>query len=192
MKTKWIANEFNYDGTQLRPLYCYLNHGLLGNAIIAWRGACDISFEHMLDGEDFIQKSRICGSDMIHFVSEIFECDFFGGVALQRLFTSIVHEVLTELTPSFSKLIIRDGDDLYLINANSSEKKKLSISVATKSVHSVLIHFAINIRNEGTPVVTACLQDLDVDFSEFANKVLKKFSMEVTSIQEATWKVKSV
>ncbi len=186
MKTSWLVDQFIYDGTQLRPLFCYLQHGLLGNACVAWRGPCDVSFEHMVDGEDLLQKSQIAGSDMVHFVAEIFDLNLLGGVALQRLLTGIVRESLVALNPTQGLKILRDGDDLYW------DGRKLSISVAAKATNSVLIHFAINFSTNGTPVPTAGLQELNILPEDLAKLVLNKFSAEFISIQEASWKVKPV
>jgi hypothetical protein len=53
-----------------------------------------------------------------------------------------------------------------------------------------MIHFALNITNEGTPVPTCSLEDLQIDPKNFAEKVLKAFSEEYVSITEATQKVR--
>ena len=186
MKTKWLEKSEKYDGSQLRPLFCYLEHGLLGNACVSWAGACEVSFDHMVDGEDLLQNAAIRGSEMVHFIAEIFETNLMSGVALQRLFANIVREVLVDMGAARAREILREGDDLYL------DKNKLSISIATKSTNSVLIHFAVNISNKGTPVPTLSLQDLKVEPEGFARKVLAAFGSEFESIQTACWKVKPV
>ena len=47
MKTLWLENKLKYDGKQLQPLFNYLSHGILGDSLVGWQGACDIPFEHM-------------------------------------------------------------------------------------------------------------------------------------------------
>ena len=185
MKTKWLEKKMKYDGTQLHSLFGYMKHKISGDSCIAWQGACDISFEHMVDGEDVLAESEIRGSDMVHFIIEIFDRSLFSAVLLQRLFTNIVRETLQNMTKN-KYLIFREGDDLYW------EKKKLSISIATKSQVSVLIHFAVNVSNKGTPVPTACLSDFKVAPQKFAQAAMNRLRAELESVKFATVKVRSV
>lgn len=185
MKTLWIDQIIKYDGTQLRSLFAYLDHQVLGNSAVAFRGACDVSFEHMIDGEDLLQQAQICGSDMLHFIFEIFDEKLITGVFVQRLFASIVQNKVQEKSKG-NFFLKREGDDLYLNDA------KLSISIAAHSPQSILVHFAMNISNKGTPVKTSSLEDLNIEPVEFAKELLKDFSEEYKNIQEATWKVKPV
>ncbi|MEZ0391367.1 MAG: DUF366 family protein [Pseudobdellovibrionaceae bacterium] len=186
MKTQWLNQTVKYDGTQLRSLYAYLGHQLLGDSAVAWRGACDVSFEHMVDGEDLLDGSLIRGSDMVHFIIEIFDQSLMSGVLLQRLFAGIVRDVLWQLSPLANLEIQRQGDDLYW------NQKKLSISIATQSPVSTMVHFAINVSPEGAPVAAAGLLDLQVDVKKFAEACLQQLQQEYQSMQEATWKVRPV
>jgi len=188
MKTKFIEQEMAYDGTQLRSLFAYLNYELLGDSAVAWMGPCHIDFEHMVDGEDLLQKAQICGDNMLHFIVEKFDVNLFSAVAIQRLLASIVIDGLKQLSPEKDKVngLVRDGDDIFL------QKQKLSISIATSSPTSQLIHFAVNITNVGTPVETLCLQELSVDPKQLAHWVLDRLAQEVHTITEATQKVKWV
>src|SRR5665213_200594 len=172
-----------YDGAQLVSLNSYLKHGLLGDSIVAWVGACDVSFEHMVDGEDIIEKESIAGDKMIHFIVEKFDISLYAAVALQRLLASIVKDQL--LTMSKEKLF-REGDDIYLGD------RKLSISIATQSPVSSLIHFAVNVTNKGTPVKTLSLEDLGVEAKPFAIEIMNRFCKETEGIHQATMKVKWV
>jgi hypothetical protein len=180
-----------YDGTQLRSLFAYLDHGILGDSIVSWVGPCHVSFEHMVDGEDLRDQSEIRGSRMVHFIVEKFSASLAETVALQRLLSSIAKDVLLEkLGPQPRFPIRRAGDDLYV--ALPEGEGKLSISIATVSPVSGLIHFAVNVSNQGTPVKTAALEDLRVPAEEFAAAVLQAFSQEMNSVREATCKVKWV
>jgi len=185
LKTKWINKKIMYTGSELRSLYAYLEHGILGDSIIAFRGPCKVEFSEMVDGEDLLEKSKIEGSDMVHFIFEIFDRPLFCGVLLQRLFASVVIDVLQELSKKPLNLI-RCGDDIY------QSKKKLSISIATRSPNSSMIHFAVNVSNKGTPVETCCLSDFSIDAKKFAELCLKSIQAEYESILIATQKVKSV
>jgi uncharacterized protein len=183
VKAKWIDKKIKYDGSQLRPLFNYLDQGLLGDSVVAFCGPCDVSTQHMVDGEDLIAGAKICGSNMLHFLFEVFDCDLTAAVLLQRLFASIVGETVEDMAKQKLK---RDGDDLYL------GKKKFSISIAAPAVNSRLIHFAVNVSNKGTPVETVSLEDFSIEPKAFAEKVMKKISSEYLSVVQARQKVRPV
>lgn len=193
LKTKWIETNDLYDGQQLRPLYNYQVHDLVGSSVVAWVGPCDVHVDHMKDLVDLKNNEKICGKSMLHFVFEIFDLQLLGAVFLQRLFASIVFGELmkTEGLRSASaalpreKHLHREGDDLYFNDG------KLSISVAIPSVRSSLIHFALNVVNEGTPVKTCALSDFGIDPREFANNVFARIENEFTTSVEATYQVRS-
>ncbi len=185
MKTHWLEKPLKYDGTQLKHLWAYLNFGILGDSIVAFQGPCDISFEHMVDGEDLNAKAEIRGSHMLHFIIEKFDVSLFAMVAVQRLTTAIAKDLLQEMSPKAYELR-REGDDLFL------NEKKLSISIATLSNMSAMMHFALNISNNGTPVPTLSLEDLGVKPEAFAKHLMDKLSLEIQSILDATRKVRAV
>ncbi len=186
MKTHWISEISHYSGQELSPLRNYLQFSLLGDSCLAWRGPCQIHFADMIDGEDLKQSAQICGSDMVHFVFEVFNVDLTAGVLLQRLFASIIADEIYTETQGQVRLS-RSGDDLCW-----KENRKFSISIATLARQSALVHFAFNVSNKGTPVPTSALEDfgLDSKVSEFAQKILSRISLEWTSIKEATFKVR--
>jgi uncharacterized protein len=186
MKTKWLKQNSKYDGTQLRSLYAYLEHKILGDSAVSWVGPCDVNFEHMVDGEDLLDRSVIRGSNMVHFIVEVFDQNLMSGVLLQRLFANIVRDVLIELSPLKNLEILRIGDDLYWKN------KKLSISIATRSPVSTLVHFAVNVSAKGTPVEAGGLEDLKVPTRKFAEKCLESLKDEYESCTDATRKVRPV
>jgi hypothetical protein len=191
MKSHFIQNEFAYDGSQLRSLFAYLGHGIQGTSIISWIGACDISNEHMIDGEDLLAGETIAGARMVHFIIERFETQLFGAVALQRLMASIVMDICREHvgagasgSAEMASIFRREGDDVYFGDG------KLSISIATLTPISALIHFAVNVNNDGTPVKTAALSDFGFDAETFAHRVMGHVVREVESIEIATVKVR--
>lgn len=186
MKAKFLHVDEKYDGAQLVSLRNYLKHGLLGDSVVAWIGPCDVTLDHMVDGEDLVAGAEIRGGSMLHFIVEKFDCTLLAAVGLQRLLASIVRDELSA-SGEIGKGLFRDGDDIY-----SSDRRKLSISIATQSPVSSLIHFAVNVSNEGTPVKTLSLGDLKVEPKAFAEKILAKFCSEVDSIVEATHKVRWV
>ena len=72
------------------------------------------------------------------------------------------------------------------------DDSKLSISVATVSPLSSLIHFGINITSTNTPVKTKGLKDYDIEPYEFANLVIDRYTKEIEKIQTSRCKVKWV
>lgn len=186
MKVKKIKKRILYDGSQLRSLYAYQNYGIMGDSILIWRGPCDVSPEFMVDGEDKREDALIAGHDMIHLIIEKFGEGLGFAVAMQRLIAAVVKdevEALVRVKSINRKKLFRDGDDIYYGN------KKFSISIATVSPVSALIHFAINVTNEGTPVKTCALSDFAINPDIFAERVLKRVQAEMLSLFKATTKV---
>lgn len=186
MQFRFVNDNHVYDGQQLRSLYAYLNYGVLGDSTLAWVGPCRVQAEHMVDGEDLLANATIAGAKMLHFIVEVFDLQLFSGVALQRIFASLLKDILVERYAVPANQIRRDGDDLFIGDG------KLSISIATQSPTSTLMHFALNVVNEGTPVKTSCLQDWKVPTEELAQFVGKAFAQEFLSIKAATQKVRWV
>lgn len=188
MQQKFLESQECYNGSQLVSLRNYLIHGLLGDSVVAWTGACDVSIEHMVDGEDLLENSRICGGEMLHFIIEKFDVSLFAAVTLQRLFAGIVRDQLVHFATNqeLAQKLHREGDDLFC------DQRKLSISIATQSPVSSLIHFAVNIVNTGTPVPTLSLGDLGVEPKQLAVQCMRKLGAELKEIHQATHKVRWV
>lgn len=186
MQYMYVDSGAKYDGSQLRSLYSYLNHQVLGDSIVAWVGECDIPTENIVDGEDLLQGSQIRGNQMLHFIVEKFHTPLFAGVVLQRLLATMVRDFIIEKGAAKPEQTQRLGDDIFI------DGGKLNISIATQSPTSTLIHFAINVTNEGTPVKTSALEDLGLDSREFADEIGNRFSEEVTSMENASMKVRWV
>lgn len=183
MKTLIVEKKMIYDGTQLKPLYNYLEYGLLGDSVVCWTGPCSISFEHMIDGEDILSQSEIRGNNMVHFIVELFQTSLAAAVGFQRLMSELAVATIKELQ-GHSEVFIRKGDDIYW------QGKKLNISIATVCSNSSLIHWALNVTNEGTPVPTCCLNDFKIDPHLFAEYFCEKIAAEWEDIIEATQKIR--
>ena len=180
MKTKFIKTRLDYDGSQLKPLFSYIHHQVHGDSIVSFAGACDVTFEHMVDAEDLVVMAKIKSDNMLHFIVELFGQNLMTAVSLQRLLVTIVQQVLLKR----GHRLERSGDDLYF------NKKKFSVSIASVSAVSAMIHLGLNIENQGTPVPTCALSDFGIEFESFANETLGAFSSEYLSIVEATQKVR--
>ena len=187
MLSVFLDKESLYDGHQLAPLRNYLVHDLLGSSIVGWVGPCDVTLDHMIDGEDLKQSAPIKADKMLHFVIEVFHQSLHAGVLLQRLMGEMVRQTLSQMgTPEKVAQLIRKGDDLYWGD------KKMNVSIATSSGNSFLIHFGINVVNAGTPVETCALEDFGVkDAKAFGMQLMSTVVAEVESQVRATQKVRT-
>lgn len=184
MKTFFIDNEIKYIGSQLAPHWIYKNFKIQGDAIVAFCGECEVKLTEMVDIEDVINNEPIYSKYMLSFITEQFNIELVEGVLRQRLLMTTIKEVLE----SRGFKVKRDGDDLFV------NGKKLSVSIATKSLTSVLIHTGINILSEGAPIEVSGLEsDLGIqDIKEFALEVMKRYSEELEDINLASTKVRGV
>lgn len=184
MKFKFHSERLTYDGSQLRSLYNYYEHDLQGDSIVAFLGPCKVSLDTMVDGEDKKANAKIQSDGMLHFLIEIFHQSLFSAVCLQRLMADLAISNIKNLSQSsMAQGLVRKGDDIFC------EDKKLSISIATSSPVSQLVHFALNTTTEGTPVPTLSLKDLDVDAKDLAKALGSSFVAEYEDILSATTKV---
>lgn len=103
----------------------------------------------------------------------------------------IFREILTE----YGIKTKREGDDIFVDN------RKLSISIASVSLSSAKIHFALNLEDKGTPsdVETIGLSDIKVDdkqiFDEdnlldLINETVNRFIDELKTIENDISKTK--
>ena len=183
METRWCEEDIAYDGSQLRAHWLLDRFGVVGDAMVAWQGACSVVDAEMADLED-LGGPGIAADRMVHFVWESFDSpDLLLATHRQRLLSAQAREVLVTLAPRAT--VRRSGDDLYV------DEGKLSISIATVTPVSSLIHFACNVHSGGAPVKVASLDDLGVDAAAFAQALLARASDEQRSIRSARAKVRA-
>lgn len=184
MKTLFINNEIKYEGWQLCPHWIYKNFKLQGDTTVAFVGECEVKLTEMVDIEDVINDEPIYSKSMLSFISEQFNVGLVEGVFRQRLLICIIKEALEKR--GFE--ITRSGDDLFF------EGKKLTVSIATKSATSVLIHTGINILSEGAPVKASGLtSELGItDIENLAQEIMKNYAEEIDDIIMASTKVRGV
>ena len=184
MKTKYIEEEIKYIGSQLTPHWIYKNFKLQGDAIVAFVGECKVDLTEMVDIEDVINNEPIYSKYMLNFITEQFGIGLSEGVYRQRMLICIIKELLEKRGIS----VVRNGDDLII------DERKLSVSIATKSITSVLIHTGLNIISEGAPVKASGLtSELGItDIKDFALEVMEKYSEELEDISFACTKVRGV
>jgi hypothetical protein len=192
LTTYFCRKEIPYTGKELRPHFLLTELGLKGTGIGAFIGPCKVETENLVDWEDRLAKDRIEAKKMVHFIGEFFGTSLREGVLIQRLFMSVLADVLHE---DFSKRgkpeqLWRDGDDL--MHGQGDGKRKLSVSIVTASPVSQLLHVGINIDPTGAPVPAIGLEALGVDPMTWVPHALEKFSEEWKSIEWACVKVRPV
>jgi hypothetical protein len=184
VKHNLAEKRMDYTGAELRSHFIRDTFGIEGDCIAAFRGACRVSGERLVDLEDFRAGATVRGDDMMHFIVEIFGISLPHITAVQRLLCAAAKDVVDSKAGRLT--VVRRGDDLYV------GEGKLSVSVATVSPVSGLIHLGLNITAEGVPVRAACLLDLGLDPEEVASQLMKKFVEEVSSVEGAARKVRPV
>ena len=184
MESKLIEQNIKYEGFQLAPHWIYKNFNIMGDAIVGFIGECDVKLDEMVDIEDVVNNEPIYSKNMLSFISEQFNVDLVEGVFRQRLMICIIKEALERR----GFLVERNGDDLFVLG------KKLTVSIATKSMTSILIHTGINIDSEGAPIPACGLaNDLEMkDIEDFAKEIMQKYVEEIEDIVLASTKVRGV
>lgn len=183
MEKLFIKDEIKYTGSELCPHWIYKNFKIAGDAIVCFKGAVEVNLPEMVDIEDVINNEPIKSDKMANFIIEVFNSNLDEAIFRQRLFISIIKEVLEDMGIN----VKRFGDDLFYKN------KKLSVSIATKSTTSTLIHTGINLVSTGAPIEVSSIKDMEiVDEDCFIEEVMKRFCMETESIAFAKVKVRGV
>ncbi|ABO50281.1 protein of unknown function DUF366 [Desulforamulus reducens MI-1] len=181
-----LKEPLTYNGTQLSSLFAFRNFGVQGDSILCFRGGCQVALTEMVDLADVRENAPIFSEDMLHFIIEHFDQHLESTVIRQRLFIAIIKEILEDKTGvRFS----RKGDDLY------RENLKLSVSIATASPVSTMIHTGLNISSINTPVPAIGLVDLGLSAENCLSLgalIAQKYSDEIKSIRMARCKVKGV
>jgi hypothetical protein len=183
----YTEQQISYDGRQLAPHWIYRRFGLLGDAIVAFTGPCRVELSEMVDLEDVKAQAPIYSPLMLHCLAEFFQTDLELAVYRQRMLIVAAKELLEEAT---GRLVRRQGDDLYLPRPDGTPGK-LSVSIATASPTSTLIHAGFNIQTEGVPVPAAGLADLDLALDRFATRLLARYAAEIEDIHLARCKVRA-
>jgi hypothetical protein len=183
MHTYLHPDPLAYTGPQLSSHFIYRTFGLRGDAIAAFAGPCQVSTQEMVDLEDVHAGLHIYSEHMLHILVEHFEAPLRMMVLRQRLLTAQIQQVLQQHGVGALR---RRGDDLY------DQAAKLSVSIATVSPVSGLIHFGLNISSRNTPVPTRGLSDYGIDWQIFATQVLEAYAQEEQSMTQAVAKVRWV
>jgi len=138
---------------------------------------------------------------MLHFIAEHEAPDLPRAILRQRLLVGVTLECLQVLRMVGAARcghplpadggwatcdLRRCGDDLFW------RGRKLSVSVATTSPTSGLIHLGLNIIAAGAPVPAAALPELGASPQELAEAVMAGYAAEMESVAAAQHKVRPV
>ena len=189
---KHVDEIFEYDGSQINPSWAFQEFGIYGSSIVTWIGPVNITSDNLKDFADV--GLEIKSNYMVNFICEFFDqqpTNMRVAYLRQRLLVMIFREILTEYGISTK----REGDDIFV------ENKKLSISIASVSLSSAKIHFALNLEDKGTPddVETIGLFDIKVNgervfnndnLLNLINETVSRFIDELETIENDISKTK--
>jgi hypothetical protein len=176
-----LEPRLDYDGSQLRPHFLRSQFGVQGDAVVAFRGAAEVRGANLVDLEDREQARFILSKDMLHVMLERFDTDLVRAVLVQRLLCALVADRVR--AAAGREPVQRKGDDVYI------GQRKLTVSIATVSPVSALVHLGINVDATGAPVSAIGLADLKVDVRVFAEALLMDLDAELESVAGAVSKV---
>ena len=191
---KHIDEIFEYDGSQINPSWAFQEFGIYGSSIVTWIGPVNITPDNLKDFADV--GLEIKSNYMVNFICEFFDQqppNMRVAYLRQRLLVMIFREILTE----YGIQTKREGDDIFV------DGGKLSISIASISLSSAKIHFALNLEDKGTPsdVETIGLYDIKVNgeqvfnqnnLLDLINKTVKNFINELKTIENDISKTKEL
>ena len=189
---KHVDEIFEYDGSQINPSWAFQEFGIYGSSIVTWIGPVNITPDNLKDFADV--GLEIKSNHMVNFICEFFDQqppNMRIAYLRQRLLVMIFREILTE----YGVQTKREGDDIFVDNG------KLSISIASVSLSSAKIHFALNLEYKGTPddVETIGLFDIRVNdkqifnndnLLELINKTVSRYIDELETIDNDISKTK--
>lgn len=189
---KHVDEIFEYDGSQINPSWAFQEFGIYGSSIVTWIGPVNITPDNLKDFADV--GLEIKSNYMVNFICEFFDqqpTNMRVAYLRQRLLVMIFREILTEYGISTK----REGDDIFV------ENRKLSISIASVSLSSAKIHFALNLEDKGTPndVETIGLFDIQVNgeyvfnndnLLNLINDTVSRFIDELETIEKDISKTK--
>ena len=189
---KHVDEIFEYDGSQINPSWAFQEFGIYGSSIVTWIGPVNITPDNLKDFADV--GLEIKSNYMVNFICEFFDqqpTNMRVAYLRQRLLVMIFREILTEYGISTK----REGDDIFV------ENRKLSISIASVSLSSAKIHFALNMEDKGTPddVETIGLFDIKVNgehvfnngnLLNLINETVSRFIDELETIENDISKTK--
>jgi len=183
VETHWSPVERAYTGRELRSHFAFDEFALVGDSAVAWLGPCRVDVADLVDKVDARAGAFIASPAMVHVIVEHFGVALVEAVLRQRLLARLAGDLLRE--GGAPEVRVR-GNDLFAAG------RKASVSVATRSPTSALIHFGINVRTDGTPLPTYGLAEAGIGAERFARELLGRYAAEIVDIHRAAAKVRAV
>ena len=154
-----------------------------GDAVVAFVGPCRVEVADLVDQEDARQGRFIASPCMLHFLVEHFGLDLREAVWRQRMLCRLAADLLREIGATE---VTVQGDDVFVVG------RKATVSIATRSPVSSVIHLGVNVHTEGAPVPAWGLAEADIEPEPFARTVMERYQAELADVQRATTKVRAV
>jgi len=182
---KWEDGK-EYDGSQINPSWAFQQFKVKDSTIVSWIGPMNIMGKNLIDYEDV--GLDIKGNQMLNFIVEHFDeqpANLRLAYHRQRILVMITRDKLLNYGINTSQ----DGDDIFI------NGKKLSVSIATASISSMKIHFALNITVEGTPddVETSALEDNNMTIEQvhqLQDEIAQSYKEMIETIEKDITKTK--
>lgn len=184
MQEYFVRETIAYDGTQLSSHWAYRNFGIQGDSVIFFRGPCRVELTEMVDLKDVRNNAPIYSTDMLHFIIEHFDLDLEKTIVRQRLLIAALKDIIAAKT---SAALSRDGDDLFF------HDRKLTVSIATLTPVSTMIHTGVNVTGKDAPVPAVGLAEIGFGAGEIeaVGKLLcRAYIKEYQEIKMARCKVR--
>lgn len=192
---KEITGVDYYDGSVIHSRFAYkfFRDKVLpiGN-IVAFDSPTIVEADHMIDLEDIITKDFIYSDMMVNFIYEIPTTNLWGGVAFQRLYNSIIGNILAD---TIKEQVEVDGDDIFIRKEFTNKgiiitRGKSSVSIVTEKQGAILGHTGINIYAGEKAPAFAYSTNMSAEQSHiFKQKCVEAFYQTAHSIFVATTKV---
>lgn len=183
IETRFDPAPRAYSGRELRSHFALDEFGIVGDSAIAFVGPCRVELSEMVDLVDVRARASIASPLMVHVLVEHFGVSLVEMVLRQRLLARLAADLLRE--QGVLELVVR-GNDLHVGG------RKASVSVATRSPVSSLIHLGVNVRTEGAPVPAWGLVERGLAPEPFARELLARYAREMDDVLRAAAKVKGV
>ncbi len=176
MRSKFIKEEMNFTGEQVRSLFAYDTFNILGDSIVAFIGTCDVSLKEIVDLELAKGGKRppYC-SKMLHFIAEHFELDLEKAILREYLLLNIVKDLINEKLER--NAIKRVGTELYENDA------RIAFSLASSSPVSSLVYVGVALVSSEEGKVNG-LENYSIDAVSFANEVMDRYTKESERISQ--------
>jgi len=139
-----------------------------------------------------LNKDFIYSQDMMHFCFELPYTDLFGGVCFQRLFCSLIGDLLGQ---KLNTPVQIEGDDIFVLKEHNQggiiqNRGKASVSIVCEKNGAILGHIGINIEaGPNAPTFAFSTKLTDKQVQEFMQQVINMFYAIAQDIFKATTKV---